>query len=106
MASSGGLTAINAFQAEDEIFVCHVPGVLVLPKQYPAQPELLGKCRGEGPTRKASAREWVLGPRGCEFTRPSPQMLQAIAGAGTLRVKPRAIFGGRQLAAPRNILNV
>lgn len=60
MTSPGGLAGVNTFQAENEVFVCHVPGRPVLPKGRAAEPESQGKHSGVGPTREA--RQWVPGP--------------------------------------------
>lgn len=51
MTSPGGLAAVNTFQAENEVFVCHDPGRPVLPKGWAAEPELQGKRSGVGPTK-------------------------------------------------------
>lgn len=59
MTSPGGLAAINTFQAENEVFVCHLPGMPVLPEGQAVQPELQGKCSSVGPAREA--RQWVPG---------------------------------------------
>lgn len=100
MARPGGLASINAFQAEDEVFVCHVPGVPVLPEAGVAQPELLGEGSGERPA-EGKRRGWVLG-RG-EHLAPNATVT---ARAGARRAKAAALlWGGVRQAASRNMLN-
>lgn len=55
VASSGGpvAAAVNTFQAEDEVFVCHVAEAPVLSEGSAVQPELLRTCSTDGPVKEA-----------------------------------------------------
>lgn len=55
VASSGRPATVNTFQAEDEVFVCHVSGELVLLEGSAVQPELLRRSSKDGPAGEA---EW------------------------------------------------
>lgn len=51
VASSGAPATVNTFQAEDEVFVCHVAGATVLSGGSAVQPELLRTCSKDGPAK-------------------------------------------------------
>lgn len=58
VASSGGPATVNTFQAEDEVFVCHIAGAPVLSEGSAVKPELLCTCSKGGPAKEERER-WV-----------------------------------------------
>lgn len=49
VANSGGPATVNTFQAEDEVFVCHVSGEPVLLEGSAVQPELVRRSSKDSP---------------------------------------------------------